>query len=124
ESFYGLGRTENFRRVRAFEDLVGHDLIMLLEMSMLGTFACIDTGSRLRRYNYQEDYQQRIRRYQQTTLSRAGWIDRKLPFIKMPFAILRSVFTSNLGFGQKLLLSMVALVSAPVKFLVTRNRPL
>lgn len=124
EAFYGLGLTENFRRVRVLEEIVGHDLIMLLEMSMLGTFAVIENGSRLRRYNYQEDYRERIKRYQETTLTNAGWMDRHFPFIKMPFYLVRSIFGANISFGSKCLLTLVAFVCAPVKFLVSRGKPL
>ena len=79
EYFYGLTRTEAMKRVRGLEKIMAHDLIMLLEMALEGSFACINKGVRYRRYYYVENYHERIKRYQETTIKNINYVEPGFP---------------------------------------------
>jgi glycosyltransferase involved in cell wall biosynthesis len=126
EGFYGVGLTENFRKVRSLEPVVGHDLVMLMEFSMLGTFAMIDEGIRYRRYHYDEnhqgDYSGRMKRHHSGLSAEQSFLTRNFPVWKLPFYLLGSIWKSDMGLADKLLVTLLSSVSMPVKFLVSRGR--
>lgn len=124
EYFYGLTRTETMKNIRALEDIVAHDLIMLLEMALLGSFAHINFGVRYRRYYYTENYRKRIKRYHDTTLQKSSFLGRLFPFVILPFYIFWSIFSAKIPFTKKILILFIAVCNAPVKFLISRGKSL
>ncbi len=123
EYFYGLTRTETMKKIRALEKIVAHDLIMLLEMALEGSFACINKGVRFRRYYYVENYHERIRRYQETTIKKVSIVEKIFPFIRLPWYLLTSIILSNqANVQEKILVLFITLTSAPVKFLLGKGK--
>ena len=124
ESFYGVGLTQHFRSIRVLEPVVGTDLIMLIEMGLLGAFAILPCGDRLRRYYYQEDYGQRIKRHTSALISQPDFLDRHFPVIKLPFKLLGSIWHGPIRFRDKVLATLLVLLTAPFKYLVSRGKAL
>jgi len=124
EAFYGLGKTQDFRSVRVLAPFVGTDLIMILEMSIKGCIAVLPCGDRLRRYYYSENYQDRIRRHRTDMVDNAGFFDKYFPVARLPLEILRSVWRSDIGISRKTAITFLVLVSAPIKYTISRGKAL
>ena len=123
EYFYGLTRTQTMKKIRALEEVIGHDLIMLLEMALIGSFAHINTGIRLRRYTYaNETYSDRMMRYRRTTLKKNSFIDRIFPLARLPLFLFGSILSSEVAFRDKILIAIITLFSAPIKYIISRGK--
>ncbi|NKB33473.1 MAG: glycosyltransferase [Pseudomonadales bacterium] len=119
ESFYGIGLTQHFRSVRVLEPVVGTDLIMLMEMGLLGSFAVVPSGNRLRRHYYTEDYGERIKRHSSALAIDPDFLDRHFPILKIPFQLLYSVWHGKIRFYEKILASVVIILMSPIKYLLS-----
>ncbi len=119
ESFYGVGLTRNFKSIRVLEPVVGTDLIMLMEMGLLGSFAILPCGDRLRRHYYREDYRERINRHLQSLVSNPDFIDRHFPVLKLPFKLFYSIWHGKIRVWEKCLITLMILLAAPIKYLVS-----
>lgn len=124
EAFYGVGKTSDFRSIRVLEPFVGTDLIMILEMSIKGCIAVLPCGDRLRRYYYSEDYQARIKRHSTDMLDSPGFFAKHFPVAKLPFEILRSVWRAEIGIFKKMAITILVMVSAPIKYTISRGKAL
>ncbi|MBL4580300.1 MAG: glycosyltransferase [Flavobacteriales bacterium] len=125
EAFYGVTRTATMKSIKALEPIVATDLIMLFEMSLLGTFANINAGTRYRRYYYSnESYADRIKRYQRTLYQQLSFMDRHFPFIKVPIKLIACAFRSPQPFSTKLILLLIILFNAPLRYLSARGKTL
>ena len=119
ESFYGVGLTKNFRAARVLEPVVGNDLIMLMEMGMLGSFAVLPSGDRLRRHYYTENYSDRISRHSKALVTNPDFLDKRFPILKLPFQLLYSVWHARIGVHKKMLASLVIVLVSPFKYLIS-----
>ena len=125
EAFYGVTRTSVMKSIKALEPIVATDLIMLFEMSLIGTFANINKGERCRRYYYNnESYADRIERYQHALYKELSFLDKHLPFLKVPIKLIACAFASRHPLSTKLLLLFVILFNAPLRFLSIRGKTL
>ncbi len=124
EYFYGLTYTETMKKVRALEDIIAHDLLMLFEMALLGSFAQINSGVRYRRYYYTENYQERIQRYHKISLKNNSLFNRLFPFAKLPFYLFGSTLSADISFLKKFLILFIIVSNAPIKFLISRGKSL
>jgi glycosyltransferase involved in cell wall biosynthesis len=125
EAFYGVTRTTTMKSIKALEPIVATDLIMLFEMSLLGTFANINAGERCRRYYYNnEGYADRIKRYQRTLYQELSFMDKHFPFIKVPIKLIGCAFRSKQPFTTKLILLFIILCNAPLRYLSARGKTL
>jgi len=125
EYFYGLTRTKVMKSIRAFEEIIASDLIMLLEMALIGSFAHITSGVRFRRYHYSgETYKKRLKRYKSTTYRKLKRIDHIFPFARLPYHLFLSVIKSEIAAIDKIEILLAILFNAPLKYLVSRGKPL
>jgi len=125
EYFYGMTRTETMRSIRPLENIVAHDLIMIFEMALIGTFANINNGIRCRRYRYStESYSDRIRRYQESYVSGIVVYEKLFPFLRLPLYLFSSVWRSETSLLEKLIIVAVVIINAPLKYLIHRGRGL
>lgn len=125
EAFYGLSKTSTMKSIKALEPIVATDLIMLFEMSLLGSFANINSGERCRRYYYNnESYSQRIKRYQKSLYAELGFMDRYFPFVKVPLKLIGCTFRSSHPFTTKLGILFIILCNAPLRYLSARGKTL
>ena len=126
EYWYGLTKTSTMRRIRFAEEIIATDLIMVLEMALVGSFAHINSGVRCRRYRYSgETYKKRIKRYQQTLYSESPpLIDQLFPFARFPYHLIRSIWSSRHSSAKKMIISLAVLINAPIKYVVSRGKEL
>jgi len=125
EAFYGLTRTATMKSIKALEPIVATDLIMLFEMSLLGSFANINAGERCRRYYYNnESYADRIKRYQHTLYKELSFMDKHFPFIKVPIKLIACAFRSQQPFSTKLILLFIILFNSPLRYLSAKGKTL
>lgn len=125
EAFYGVSKTSTFKSIKVLEPVIATDLIMLFEMSLLGTFANINAGERCRRYYYDDEpYKDRIRRYQRSLYKELGFMDRYFPFIKVPLKLLACAHRSDQPIATRFLLFLVILFNAPLRYLSARGQTL
>lgn len=125
EAFYGITKTATMKSIKALEPIVATDLVMLFEMSLRGSFANINAGERCRRYYYNdESYSDRIKRYQRLLYKELSFLDRHLPFLKVPLKLIGCAFNSKQPLTTKLLLLFVILFNAPLRYLSARGKTL
>jgi len=125
EAFYGLTRTATMKSIKALEPIVATDLIMLFEMSLLGSFANINAGERCRRYYYNnESYADRIKRYQHTLYKELSFMDKHFPFIKVPIKLIACAFRSQQPFSTKLILLFIILFNSPLRYISAKGKTL
>ena len=125
EAFYGVTKTATMKSIKALEPIVATDLIMLFEMSLLGTFANINAGERYRRYYYSnESYADRIKRYQHSLYQELSFMDKYFPFIKVPIKLIACAFRSQHPLSTKLIILLIILFNAPLRYLSARGKSL
>jgi len=125
ECFYGLTRTEVMKSIRFSENIIANDLIMLLEMALIGSFAHVRSGVRYRRYHYSgETYRKRLQRYRTGAYRQLKTIDRFFPFARLPYHLYLSVMKSKVSASDKIKILLVVLFNAPLKYIVSRGKQL
>ena len=125
ECFYGLTRTEVMKSIRFSENIIANDVIMLLEMALIGSFAHVRSGVRYRRYHYSgETYRKRLQRYRTGAYRQLKTMDRFFPFARLPYHLCLSVMKSNVSASDKIKILLVALFNAPLKYIVSRGKQL
>lgn len=125
ECFYGVTRTEVMKSIRFSEDIIANDVIMLLEMALIGSFAYVSSGVRYRRYHYTgETYSKRLQRYRTGTYRQLKAIDRFFPFARLPYHLCLSVIKSKVPISDKIKILLVILFNAPLKYIVSRGKQL
>jgi len=125
ECFYGLTRTEVMKSIRFSENIIANDLIMLLEMALIGSFAHVRSGVRYRRYHYSgETYRKRLQRYRTSAYRQLNTIDRFFPFARLPYHLYLSVMKSKVSASDKIKILLVVLFNAPLKYIVSRGKQL
>lgn len=123
--YYGLSRTSVLRSIRANEEIIGNDVISLLEKALLGSFAHASSAVRYRRYLYSgETYEKRMQRYKTGTHKNLKGIDRIFPLARLPYHLLRSVLKSKLRPADKLKILFVILSNAPLRYIVSKGKQL
>jgi glycosyltransferase involved in cell wall biosynthesis len=117
---YGLIRMDALKKVRVDIQMLGGDLIILIELSFLGQFAYVNDASWYRRIkNGEESRKQKIQRYKDTLFSRFTILSSILLHLKIPFELFRSIFKAKLNFLDKLSVFLITLVSAPIKYYIS-----
>ena len=125
ECFYGLTRTEVMKSIRFSENIIANDVIMLLEMALIGSFAHVRSGVRYRRYHYSgETYRKRLQRYRAGAYRQLKTIDRFFPFARLPYHLYLSVMKSKVSASDKIKILLVVLFNAPLKYIVSRGKQL
>jgi glycosyltransferase involved in cell wall biosynthesis len=104
-------------------NVVGSDLIFLLEMSLKGTFKLIATDTFYRREVRQlETHDERMKRYTGSNFSiYKGPVSRALPMISLAWTILRMIAASKLPLLEKSLALVSFFFIFPAKLLVGKN---
>ena len=125
ECFYGLTRTRIMKSIRFSENIIANDVIMLLEMALIGSFAHVSSGVRYRRYHYSgETYRKRLHRYRTSSYKQLKTIDHFFPFARFPYHLCLSVMKSKVSTSDKIKILLVVLFNAPLKYIVSRGKQL
>lgn len=125
DCYYGLSKTGVLKSIRANEAVVGNDTLSLFEKALRGGFAHASSGVRYRRYIYcGESYKKRMVRYKKGTHKNLRTIDRLFPLARLPFMLVSAVFAADIKRTEKLLIFLVLLVNAPIRYFVSKGRGL
>lgn len=112
----GLIRTAYLRELRRIHACAGADQIVLAELALKGDFIHVSDASWHRRQpRAKESHRDRMKRYTSEDFGLAtGWLDRRLPLLRLPLEQMRAVGRSRLSFAEKLAI----LITLPPTFVV------
>lgn len=119
----GLIRTEYLKNIAKLHACVGSDQIVLAELALRGDFLHVPDASWSRREpRGKEFHKDRIKRYTSAEFGLAdGWLDRRLPLLRMPLELMRAVFKSQFSVTDKLTVIIALLPSFIVRYLAGRK---
>lgn len=119
----GMIRTEKLKQQK-IDDMVGIDLVMLLNLVMQGDFAhSLETKWYRREIRNEVTYQQKLERYRSADFSWGRtFLGKIFPLVRLPIRIFGDLFTAQIGLGQKIVLTMILLVNVPVKYWVDKSK--
>ena len=120
---YGLSKTSVLKSIRTTASLIGNDTLSLLEKALVGSFAHASSGTRFRRYLYRgETYKKRMERYRITTYNDLKFIDRYFPLARLPYHLFLSIIRSKATFSEKILILLVTLFNAPIRYAISKGK--
>ena len=119
----GLIRRESMPQLDTYYNSVGADLVFLLELSLKGNFVHAYRADFYRRQpRNAETYPQKLNRYKSSDVGMVNsFLSRLFPLIRLPYEILKVVFTSRTGLGVKLALFIILIPTFPVRYLMARK---
>ena len=95
--------------------MVGSDLVMLSQLTLMGPFALLDDATFNRRVvRAPEAYDERLKRY---ASSEFKLTTSRFPLARLPFELVRSVLRSDLGFGKRAMLVTTLIGAMPARYL-------
>ena len=123
-AMYGLMRTTALRAAGPIPNYSGADLILLLRIALQGDFVPAPGALWSRReLRMGEDFRARQRRYHSSDFDvRKPRLDRLFPVARLPYEILRTVWSSDLAVADKIAFSMALPAQLPARYLVARRR--
>lgn len=112
-------RTDLLKCVNGFKPIVGVDLVVLSELSLMGSFAHATAAEWYRReFRDEQNYKDKIKRYVDRDYGLTKSIaDRYFPLFRLPFYLIRVIIESRLPFINKLILSFTVIFSMPARLL-------
>ncbi len=122
---YGLTRYRVISKLisAGWWQMIGSGLIMLLELTLHGTFVHVHGERWYRRYKYSgETYQKRLDRYRKNTYRGLKKVDYILPFARLSYYLFLSVIKSDLPVSKKIIIFFIILFNAPLRFIVSRGK--
>jgi glycosyltransferase involved in cell wall biosynthesis len=119
----GVIRTRCLKELPEIRACAGSDQIVLAELALAGEFIFVPGAAWIRRSPRDpETHKQRIERYTSAEFGLArSWIDRKLPLLRLPLAIARAVYRSELRFSRKLAAILALLPAFLVRYLAAKD---
>ena len=119
---YGLIRTDALKKTRLHLQMIGGDLIILTELSFMGSFACVQDAVWYRRMDKKEESrQEKIKRYKLALFSTSGVFSKSMLHLKIPFELCKSIHKANIGFIDKFCVFLVTMVLAPIKYYIANK---
>ena len=119
----GLIRTRYLRELPKIHACVGSDQIVLAELALKGDFLhASDARWRRRQPRLRETHTDRMRRYQSSDFGLVkGWLDRRLPLLRLPLEQARAVLRSRLAFSEKIAVLLALAPAFLVRYLAGRK---
>lgn len=119
----GLMRTTALRG-EEMNGMVGIDLAILAALALQGEFAHAPAASWQRReFRHEQDYQQKLKRYQGADYALStSWFWRSFPLLRLPLRLLCDLYSSQAGFANKLMLTLILPPVFLYKYLTDRKR--
>lgn len=119
---YGLIRTTALKKVRMNLQMLGGDLIILTELSFLGSFAYVsDTVWYRRMEKGEESRKQKIKRYKKSLFAPSDALSKATLHLKVPYELCRSIHRARISAVNKLFILLITLVSAPIKYYIANR---
>jgi glycosyltransferase involved in cell wall biosynthesis len=119
----GLMRTPAIRQ-QPFNDMVGVDLAILLALALRGDFLhCTATGWNRREFRHEVSYSEKLKRYRSKDYALStSFLGRYFPLARLPLRIYADLWKSDIGPGNRLLLSALLVCALPAKYLTDKAR--
>ncbi len=119
----GVMRLDYLRRAREVQGFAGADLVLLLELVLMGDFVHVPQAWWHRRENrVRESHRERMRRYTDKEYGHAhSWLDRWFPLLRLPFGLIRAVWSARISWTERLCLLFGLLPSLPVRYVAGRR---
>ena len=119
---YGLIRVESLRKVRLNTPTIGSDIIMLSELSLIGSFIYTENCCWFRRMTRpHETKSERIERYNSSLFRMTNVLSQFFPHIRLPFELIKSIIRSELTFIHKSCAIMLTLTTSPIKYFISNQ---
>lgn len=119
-----LIRLEHLRRTNSLQDFAGADLVLLSELVLMGDFVLVPNAWWNRRdVRAKESHSERLKRYTNRESGQAGnALDRKFPLLKLPLALIGTVWRARILWLQKAILLIALLPMLPLRYVVGRRK--
>ena len=120
----GVMRQSCFHRTRKMQSFPGADLVLLSELVLMGDFVLAPNAWWNRRdVRSKESHSERLKRYTEKEYGHAHtFIDKKFPLLKLPLALISTVWSAQISWPQKLILLVALLPMLPVRYVVGRRK--
>ena len=120
----GLIRKDYLNRTSSVQNFAGADLALLAELILMGDFVHAPGASWNRRdVRARETHGDRMQRYTNKEYGQAtGAVDKRFPLLRLPFALLRGVWRSQISWPQRTAILAALLPVMPVRYVVGRRQ--
>lgn len=120
----GVIRLDHLRRTQSMQNFVGADLVLLSDLVLMGDFVFVRNASWNRRdVRSRENHNARMKRYTDKEYGHATTsLDRRYPLLKLPLALISTVWNAHISWLQRIALLLALLPSLPVRYVVGRRQ--
>jgi len=119
-----LMRREYLDQTRSIQSFAGADLVLLSDLVLKGDFVqAPDAWWNRRDVRSKENHAERMKRYASNEFGQANSsLDRRLPLLKLPLALVETVWGARISLWQRLTLLIALLPLMPVRYIVGRRK--
>ena len=119
-----LIRREHLDQTRSMQSFAGADLVLLSDLVLMGNFVHAPNAWWNRRdVRSKESHDERLKRYTDKDFSQANSsVDRRFPLLKLPLALIATVWNARITWWQRLTLLLVLVPMMPVRYIVGRRK--
>ncbi len=120
----GVIRLDHLRRTESIQSFAGADLVLLSELVLMGDFVLAPNARWQRRdVRSKENHSERMRRYTNKEYGQANTsLDKSFPLLKLPFALIATVWKARLPFLRRLILLLALLPLLPARYIIGRRQ--
>lgn len=119
-----LIRREHLDQTRSMQSFAGADLVLLSDLVLMGNFVHAPNAWWNRRdVRSKESHDERLKRYTDKEFGQANSsVDRRFPLLKLPLALIATVWNARISWWQRLTLLLALLLMMPVRYIVGRRK--
>ena len=120
----GLMRLRSLKQTKGPQSFAGGDLVLLSEMILMGDFVHAPNAWWNRRdVRKKETHAERMKRYTDPEYGQANTeLDRRFPLLRLPFALITTVWNARISWVQRLLILAALLPAIPIRYVVGRRK--
>jgi len=113
-------RTDFLRRTKNMQSFAGADLVLLSDMVLQGDFVLAPkTWWHRRDVRSKETHTERMKRYTGAEFGQVKTaLDRRFPMLRLPIALIATVWGARISLTKRLLLLMLLLPLMPIRYIV------
>lgn len=119
-----LMRREYLNQTRSMQSFAGADLVLLTDLVLKGDFVHAPNAWWNRRdVRSKENHAERMKRYAGNEFGQvSSALDRRFPLLKLPLALISTVWGARISWWQRLTLLLALLPMLPVRYIVGRRK--
>lgn len=119
-----LMRREYLSQTRSMQSFAGADLVLLSDLVLMGDFVHAPNAWWNRRdVRSKESHAERMKRYTGNEFGQENSaLDRRFPLLKLPLALISTVWGARISWWQRLALLFALLPLMPVRYIVGRRK--